>query len=218
MKIISKLLEEIQPIGVYIFAIGLIVFIVCLLGLIGACCKSRWMVCIYLTLHIIILVPETIIIAVYYCKPDIVTTFGRDIFNTSIHNYVGYNSPDIHSAALNQIMIQLQCCGLMNGSDFDTVKSFKRNIIYKGEPNNFKYPVSCCKMNKSQDIIHNDCPEHFTLKNSNIHTGCWRKIETYLKVYADIIAHILCVVLGFQVLLVLFTLIVARTNRRIKPI
>uniref|UniRef100_A0A094ZMY2 Uncharacterized protein n=1 Tax=Schistosoma haematobium TaxID=6185 RepID=A0A094ZMY2_SCHHA len=88
----------------------------------------------YLTLHLLVLIPEIVIIIVYFCRPDIVTTFSRNIFNSSIQRYIGYDSPDIHSYALNHIMIQLQCCGINNGSDFVHVKMTKPNIMYKGEP------------------------------------------------------------------------------------
>nr|CAH8867328.1 unnamed protein product [Trichobilharzia regenti] len=218
-KILLKVLEEIQPAGVYIFTVGLIVFIICLFGIIGACCKSRWVICIYMILHISLLIPEATIIIVYYCRPDIVTTFSRDVFNSSIHHYVGYDSSDIHSRVLNYIMTQLQCCGLTNGSDFDSVKTIKRNIVYKGEPYEFKYPISCCKMmNKSQEINDDSCPDRFTPENSNVHVGCWQIIEGHVKTFANLFAYTFSGVLGFQIILILFTLIILRTNRKIKPI
>nr|CAH8867330.1 unnamed protein product [Trichobilharzia regenti] len=255
-KILLKVLEEIQPAGVYIFTVGLIVFIICLFGIIGACCKSRWVICIYMILHISLLIPEATIIIVYYCRPDIVTTFSRDVFNSSIHHYVGYDSSDIHSRVLNYIMTQLQCCGLTNGSDFDSVKTIKRNIVYKGEPYDtlksiymgvkdenlifsklsqyplhatdqytswsiieFKYPISCCKMmNKSQEINDDSCPDRFTPENSNVHVGCWQIIEGHVKTFANLFAYTFSGVLGFQIILILFTLIILRTNRKIKPI
>ncbi|TNN13315.1 Tetraspanin [Schistosoma japonicum] len=217
-KLFFKIFEEIQPFGIYIFVAGLVIFIICLFGFIGTCFKSRIMICIYLTLHSLILIPEIIIIIVYFCRPDLVTTLTRNVFNSSVQRYIGYDSPDIHSYALNHIMIQLQCCGLNNGSDFDRVKLIKRNIIYKGEEYEFKYPVSCCKMDRNQEITNNGCPDQFNLANSNIHIGCWPKIEQFFVLASNITAQILCGIVGFQVLLILFGLILLRTSRKIKPI
>ncbi|CAH8624235.1 unnamed protein product [Schistosoma bovis] len=217
-KLFFNVFEEIQPLGVYIFVFGLIIFIICLLGIIGTCFKSRLIIYTYLTLHLLVLIPEIVIIIVYFCRPDIVTTFSRNIFNSSIQRYIGYDSPDIHSYALNHIMIQLQCCGINNGSDFVHVKMTKPNIMYKGEPYEFQYPISCCKMDRNQEITNNGCPDQFTLENSNIHVGCWPKIESNIIMYGNTAAYILCGVVGFQILFILFALTITRTGGKIKPI
>ncbi|CAH8550547.1 unnamed protein product [Schistosoma turkestanicum] len=219
-KLLFKLFDEIQPFGVYIFIVGLIVFIICLFGVIGTCFKCRQVIYLYLILHLLVLVPEIVIVVVYLCRPDIVTTFGRDLFNSSIQHYVSYDSPNIHSHALNQIMIQLQCCGLNNGSDFAPAKFTRQNIVFNGERwYEFKYPVSCCKKSKSQELItDNGCPGQFTLENSNIHIGCWTKIKSYIMLYGNLTAYTLCGIVGLQILLILFVLTSIRTKRKIKPV
>lgn len=54
-------------------------------------------------------------------------------------------------------------------------------------------------MDRNQEITNNGCPDQFTLENSNIHVGCWPKIESNIIMYGNTTAYILCGVLGFQV-------------------
>ncbi|TPP66886.1 Tetraspanin [Fasciola gigantica] len=205
---IENMIRMITPFGLAIFIVGIILLVLCCLGLVGACLNSRCLITVYLAIHGVLLIAELLVVIIYLSKPAIITDNAKQLLTDSVNNYVSINSSDAYSSILTFIMPSLNCCGVLNGSDFDQSTSFQRDYEYNGNKFVLKYPIPCCKLDSSRKPIDN-CPVDFTAQNSNINQGCWTVMETELNRYGHIVAYVCLGVIGGQVLLIIAAMVLA---------
>ncbi|VDP25168.1 unnamed protein product [Schistosoma mattheei] len=124
---------------------------------------------------------------------------ARKIAHNSLRNYRSIGSNNTDSIIYSVIMPTLNCCGLMNGSDFDDSPNFQRKVLFNEQNFDLKYPIPCCKMDAKFVVLDPTCPGEFNNKNSNIHEGCWVKLRQIIGFYGGMIVICGLVVILFQV-------------------
>ncbi|KER22430.1 hypothetical protein T265_09476 [Opisthorchis viverrini] len=195
------------PFGMIIFSFGTIIFLLCVFGCIGASCNSALCLKIYLGFLIFFTVLEIVALAFYYSRRSTVFNIVRRILKQSLLRYRSKESRDAHSMLFNVMMPPLHCCGLHNASDFDQAKDFDHQYNTTTGLINITYPVTCCKMDHSYVIQDNTCPGKFDSNNSNIDRGCWEQLYPHLVYYGNAGAVAGLIVLLFQVLLIVMSII-----------
>ncbi|KAA0192813.1 Tetraspanin [Fasciolopsis buskii] len=205
---IENIIKMLTPFGLAIFIVGIILLVLCCMGLVGACLNSRCLITLYLAIHGVLLIAELLVVIIYLAKPSIITDGAKQLVSDSVNSYVSYNSTDVSSSLLTFIMPSLNCCGVVNGSDFANSTSFQREIQYNNQTITLQYPVPCCKLDGNYKPMDN-CPVSFTTENSNINQGCWTLLETELNRYGHIVAYVCLGVIGLQVILMIAALILA---------
>ncbi|VDO47550.1 unnamed protein product [Schistosoma margrebowiei] len=169
----SGILQLTSPFGFLLFILGLVSLAICLFGFCGACCKST--LCL-----------------------KVIFKLARKIAHNSLRNYRSIGSNNTDSIIYSVIMPTLNCCGLMNGSDFDDSPNFQRKVLFNEQNLDLKYPIPCCKMDAKFVVLDPTCPGEFNIKNSNIHEGCWVKLRQIIGFYGGMIVICGLVVILFQ--------------------
>ncbi|VDP42910.1 unnamed protein product [Schistosoma curassoni] len=133
---------------------------------------------------------------------------ARKIAHNSLRNYHSIGSNNTDSIIYSVIMPTLNCCGLLNGSDFDDSPNFQRKVLFNEQNFDLKYPIPCCKMDAKFVVLDPTCPGEFNIKNSNIHEGCWVKLRQIIGFYGGMIVICGLVVILFQVKLFHYKMVV----------
>ncbi|RTG89853.1 uncharacterized protein DC041_0011203 [Schistosoma bovis] len=170
----SGILQLTSPFGFILFILGLVSLAICLFGFCGACCKS--ILCL-----------------------RVIFKLARKIAHNSLKNYHSIGSNNTDSIIYSVIMPTLNCCGLLNGSDFDDSPNFQRKVLFNEQNFDLKYPIPCCKMDAKFVVLDPTCPGEFNIKNSNIHEGCWVKLRQIIGFYGGMIVICGLVVILFQI-------------------
>ncbi|CAH8651434.1 unnamed protein product [Schistosoma rodhaini] len=190
-----------------IFAIGLIILIICIAGILGSCCKSSLCLKIYIAAISIFIITHIIILIVYFASKQQPHKFLIQFLNYSIHEYVSISSGDPNSILMGLIMMKLNCCGARNGSDFYHPVKFDRTDVWNGVTyTNLKYPVPCCRFNGNLEIQDESCPKSF--KISNIHNGCLKPLHRLLTYYVDIAAYLSLMLLLCEIIIFLMAILI----------
>ncbi|TNN11095.1 hypothetical protein EWB00_004911 [Schistosoma japonicum] len=195
----STILEFTSPFGLLLFILGLVALAICLFGFCGTSCKNLLCLRIYIGLLLVLVVIEITAMSFYYTDRESIFKLARDIAENSLRNYQSIGSNNTDSIVYSVIMPTLNCCGLVNGSDFDHAPRFQRNVFFNQQTYNLQYPISCCKMDSKFVILDPTCPGEFNAHNSNIHQGCWPKLRPVIGFYCGVIVICGLVVILFQV-------------------
>ncbi|CAH8827585.1 unnamed protein product [Trichobilharzia szidati] len=195
----SNILRFTSPFGLVFFVLGIVSLAICLFGFCGACCKNRTCLKTYIGLLLVLVILEVTSLSFYYGDRESVFKLARNLAEESLTKYHSIYSSDTDSLIFSVIMPALNCCGLVNGSDFDNAPNFKRTTIFNDQIYNLKYPIPCCKMDSQFVIIDPTCPGEFNEKNSNIKRGCWDQLSSMLSFYIGLLAIAGVVILLFQV-------------------
>ncbi|KER20642.1 hypothetical protein T265_15272, partial [Opisthorchis viverrini] len=151
----------------------------------------------------VIALAHIILVIVYFSKKDLFLTAVYDSMDDMTKNYKSIESGEVESVTFGLLMSMLECCGFNDANDFTAAGSqFTREDSYNGVQfasellfsktfqiqnvsrhivlifssiTDIQYPVPCCKTG-SVGQNGDDCPQTFTVANSNIRTGCKQKI------------------------------------------
>ncbi|KAH8856924.1 tetraspanin-CD63 receptor [Schistosoma japonicum] len=175
-----------------IFAIGIIILLICIAGILGSCCKSYLCLKIYIVGISIVILSHLIVLAIYFARKQAPQAFFIKLLNYSINQYESISSGDTNSVFMGLVMIKFNCCGAQNGIT------------------TLSYPIPCCKFNKNLEIQDKSCPNKFTDTNSNINTGCLKPLHHFLFHYTDIAAYISIVLLLCEIILLLMAIMISR--------
>ncbi|KAH8856926.1 tetraspanin-CD63 receptor [Schistosoma japonicum] len=190
-----------------IFAIGIIILLICIAGILGSCCKSYLCLKIYIVGISIVILSHLIVLAIYFARKQAPQAFFIKLLNYSINQYESISSGDTNSVFMGLVMIKFNCCGAQNGSDFNHSMKFAKSDVWNNKTfTTLSYPIPCCKFNKNLEIQDKSCPNKFTDTNSNINTGCLKPLHHFLFHYTDIAAYISIVLLLCEVCSVFCTL------------
>uniref|UniRef100_A0A1I8I249 Tetraspanin n=1 Tax=Macrostomum lignano TaxID=282301 RepID=A0A1I8I249_9PLAT len=144
----------------------------------------------------------------------------------SLKKFTGISSKNIQTLLQNLLQIFVRCCGVNNGTDFETM-SPKWNRTYSMSESSFNYtfnltyPVTCCKFNLTSFLPEDaNCPLNNT--NSHYRRGCFEAmfdfIEQYMKLNA--VFYALGGILGYEALLIAGAIIIHRASddsNKVKP-
>ncbi|CAI2725614.1 unnamed protein product [Schistosoma spindalis] len=208
----SAILQLTSPFGLILFILGLVSLAICLFGFCGACCKSILCLRMYIGLLLVLVVIEITAMSFYYTDRESIFKLARKIAHNSLKNYHSIGSNNTDSILYSVIMPTLNCCGLLNGSDFDDSPNFQRKVLFNEQNFDLKYPIPCCKMDAKFVVLDPTCPGEFNIKNSNIHEGCWVKLRKIIGFYGGMIVICGLVVILFQLLLIIGTTVILTTG------
>ncbi|KAF8568057.1 hypothetical protein P879_04138 [Paragonimus westermani] len=213
MKVAMQgLLEWLAPFALGIFISGIIIIVLCIIGLFGAICNSRLILVIYLILHGLLVIAEIIVVIIYATRPTLMLEPAKGLLWQTAINYVSENSTDKDSVMMNVMMLSLNCCGVDNGTDFDNAPNFQRERTYNGVTFTLRYPVPCCKFDSSSQP-QGGCPVSFTSANSNIAYGCWTAVTNNVDNYGHILLYISIAVIALQVILEIAAIVAICTEK-----
>ncbi|CAL8068111.1 unnamed protein product [Calicophoron daubneyi] len=199
----DRLLKTSAPGGLAVFAVGLAVAAIAILGFVGACCNMKIALQVYEALLGVIAMGIIAVIIVFYAKPSWVTNEVMKLFEDCVHHYKGMNSTDVNSLVVGLLMPILKCCGL-NETDhgfhnFSGTDSFGE-ITLTG----LDFPLVCCKMDESYELIAT-CPRNPTSNNSYLDTPCEKPLAEKFHWAMNYIMIGLGAAVGVMVVLIIFT-------------
>jgi len=173
--------------GLIIFIIGIILFVICLCGSFGVCCKSRLLLIIYLISTLAIWILIIIFIIVFFVKrSDLINTGQVQYRNLLQTEYQFNNGSSVKnpsglgvSGIVDLVQARLMCCGATNSTDFvSTTNGYNKEygII----------PFSCCKMTGNTFTPQDpNCVKSPSLANSNMNTGCYTILSNMIGKYFE---------------------------------
>jgi hypothetical protein len=201
-NIIGDNVSYIHTVAWVLIGIGSFVFLVGFMGCCGACKEWRPLLIGYAICLIIIMCAEIGVgIAVGVYKDQAVGELKKEMTNSIIskYSYVGTTSTgrqlkvdpytsfidDTFRAAtngMNTLHILFGCCGLDNFTDLITSNP---SNPYSGGGHR-DAPAFCCKFDKPErlELTDPDCANTRTSLNSYKDTGCIKKVEDFVQLYA----------------------------------
>jgi tetraspanin-18 len=215
----------IQKSSVFLIVMGSIVALLGLFGCIGACCKVKWMLGIYITVLILVLLAEIALIIFATVFPDQFETeslpamvkslakFKQDGMFNGTSFMMPFGETEL---AWSSMQFELGCCGAKDYRDYQNVTFDKSSPRYSMA----KVPVSCCKLTKgagkvatSQDEFKNldDC-QRASPDAANINEmGCYEALENVVKTYGRVAIGIAAAIIGIEVILILLAAWICRS-------
>jgi hypothetical protein len=213
--------ETIQSSAVFMIILGAVVSAIGLLGCIGACCRVKWMLGIYITALFLILLAEIALIIYAAVFPDHLEKNTRPLMFESLQKYKNdghltndnYTLPsDETDLAWASLQFETGCCGAYGFKDYNNV------TFTTARPGSYKIPISCCKLvggpgripTKKSDFLDLDqCLKGMTEFINE--KDCFTAVEELLKQYSRIAIGIAAAIIGVEIILILLSLYLCRT-------
>lgn len=208
-------LDELLSSSAVVFIIvGVVILIVGVLGCFGACCGWRVFLVIYAIIVFLVLIAEIAgVVLAALMKKDVDTVVKKGMKESIAEFYKGDLSQEPVSLAWNSLLIEFKCCGVDNYKDFMNATNW--NKTYNGQTLDLKTPLSCCKEIKGefpniQYPTTTTCATNPTDDTSYWTKGCYSAIEDFINKYSNIFIGIGVVVAIFEILCIVFAIIVCR--------
>ncbi|KAK7109618.1 hypothetical protein V1264_013630 [Littorina saxatilis] len=202
--------EVVGSITIVLIVLGLVIAIVAFLGITGATCCVKHVLIVYLVITLVLFLAQLIMLLIFVIDRSVYDDAVKPALKDTIQEeFTGFEGNDAPSLIWNALMIELECCGVDNYLDFKGAKK------WKGDPTNggsYQTPRACCK-----DISNDDsCATLATDTNNNKNTGCYEKLYDYVVSDAVVIGAA-AGVLGFQLLLLILTIVILKTAAAVEP-
>ncbi|GAA56135.1 tetraspanin-CD63 receptor [Clonorchis sinensis] len=197
---LDELWKRLSPLFWGLLVVGILTFVIAILGFLGLCCRSKCIFILYVAITAAALLATAIFVIVYFAKPSLIFDAVDKRLQQSIMNYVSIVYGDFDSKFGSILMQVGKCCGYNNGSDFKLPEAkFSGTDSYNGQEfSGLEYPVACCMISEQQKNATKKCPETFNDQNSYISVGCKSSWEAQLKTACDILVLITLVALGIE--------------------
>lgn len=200
-----------------LIVIGFILLAISFFGCCGAICGIKIMLAAYSTVLIIIVIAQVVFVIILFRYPNVLKNAVKQPLKTLLKNFKGLNGTNVESLGWNFIMQEFDCCGVENSDDF---KNSDTEWFGKSDPA-WKTPLACCKTLPSTNDL--DCAKASGNDPSvnNYDKGCveamWNKLMSQNKTYTYLGVG---AILGFQVLLIIFALVVCckKDDNKVEPI
>lgn len=211
-------LDYIGYCGIAFCVFGGVMLLISFLGCCGALKQVRCLLGLYSTVLLIVLLAEIgigIFSGVY--SGQLKSLLEPQLKRSIVKQYMGDSeNKTIASIGWDTVMLNFECCGVTNSSDFDEATKWNRG--------NASIPKSCCKfesINSNSWTIAEvptnykdpSCYTNPTVENSNFKTGCYDKIQSTVAQYSTIIIG---VAIGIGLVLLLGVIFGFHLCRRIR--
>ncbi|KAK3107237.1 hypothetical protein FSP39_010005 [Pinctada imbricata] len=178
--------------------IGAFFFLLGILGCVGACCKVKCMLVLYVIFLVLIVLAELTFLILVFAFRDEVDSWFKDPLRSAIEKeYKSSASEDSISLAINFVQSEFKCCGVDSYQDFNMSTSWNRTFVYNGTVYEKLIPNVCCKNSSSNANL--DCLLSPTTDNAYTDTGCYKAIEDWISDNYRILAGVGGAVLGIEV-------------------
>lgn len=178
--------------GLVLLGLGLFFVAIGILGCIGACCKLKILLIVYVVLTLAITLTLIGFVIGYYVFKQNMKDFGaQEMRKLVASQYKGSWGPYVNdfSKVLDIIQGKLGCCGVSNYTEFNAA-DWNRTYLYSQAVGYITLvaPVSCCKLNLvNAEPINKNCTFNPTPENSNFQVGCYEKLWNFLDSYANVL-------------------------------
>ncbi|CAH8599707.1 unnamed protein product [Heterobilharzia americana] len=200
----SNIISLTKPIGVIIFVLGIIIMALCLLGIVGVCCKSKVCLGLYLAILVAIVVIHIALIITYEVQPTLITSVLDTTIDSWATGYISIVSGDANSVLFASIMMLLNCCGSTSVTDITTSSKFSTSDTYASTAySSLVRPIPCCKVDSTFTLSDSTCPTVSSSAQQNDNTGCKTLIRAYINTYCNTIVYVSLGILAFFLLLII---------------
>ncbi|XP_048773378.2 leukocyte surface antigen CD53 isoform X1 [Ostrea edulis] len=139
--------DIVTNLGIGFIIVGLFVFLVAAVGLLGACCKSKCLLTVYSIVVLLVLLSEIVVVILWFTMQSELNSAVKDKLVTLLRE--GYREDSLNgtnqiSNGWNYIFLTLQCCGV-NAVANGTAGDFQNTPNWSGKSSGQKLPISCCK-------------------------------------------------------------------------
>ncbi|KAK0048672.1 tetraspanin-9 [Biomphalaria pfeifferi] len=128
------------PLGAVLIIFGLLISIICILGIIGSCGQYYKFIIVYLVLTSCLFFMQIVIIICAYIDKTPFDSTVKDLLKLSLSGYTGDTGTDSLTLGWNAIMTYKKCCGVDGYSDFSVATGWSKQ--YKAV--NIETPIMCC--------------------------------------------------------------------------
>lgn len=136
-----------------LLCVGIVLFVLGLIGCIGAMAEQKCLMGLYFSLLLLALVGLAAGVGLAYMYRGII---DRDLHDLLLKGLDKYNNDSVIRTAIDDMQRELHCCGVDNYADWNKTASHV-------------YPSSCCK--------NNTC--YYTEHDQNVYTqGCYAEMRT----------------------------------------
>lgn len=172
---ISDLKPTLNVATIIFIVLGVFMFVIGIVGCVGACCTVKALLAPYAAVVLLAFVVKVILLGIWLSK--LLNGKILEFLEVAVKTkYAGPNAFNPESLLLNVIMIQLQCCGIKNYTEFMGAAAWNRTYEYRSNGRTVvsqqKIPITCCKrtgfFQPPNDL---NCTITPTASNSNIDTG-----------------------------------------------
>ncbi|KAK7109614.1 hypothetical protein V1264_013626 [Littorina saxatilis] len=202
--------EVVGSITIVLIVLGLVIAIVAFLGITGATCCVKHVLIVYLVITLVLFLAQLIMLLIFVIDRSVYDDAVKPALKDTIQEeFTGFEGNDAPSLIWNALMIELKCCGVDSYSDFTGAKKWTDGTKYIT-------PRACCK---KVDTATGDACATFAGAsdiNNNWKTGCYEKLYDYVVSDAVVIGAA-AGVLGFQLLLLILTIVILKTAAAVEP-
>jgi tetraspanin-18 len=216
--------ETVQSSAVFMIILGAIVAAIGLFGCLGACCKVKWMLAIYVVILVIVLCAEIALIIYASVFPGSLESNTRPLMLKSLQKYTSdgtanaisgnYTMPTLETdLTWASLQFEAGCCGAYGYMDYNNV-SFQATTFNPLS----KIPVSCCKLTngpgqiatmRNQFVDLDKCLQGNTQYINQ--QDCFTAIDSLLRQYSKVAIGIAAAIIGIEVILILLALFLCRS-------
>ncbi|XP_071102434.1 tetraspanin-18B-like [Haliotis cracherodii] len=173
--------EVIGGLAIAFIVLGLVMMVIGIFGLVGACCMIKCMVICYLVIVGLLFVSQLALVLILVLNRGLILDYPRNGLKTTLQQeFQGLDGKDVTSLTFNLVMIQLECCGIDNNKDFEEATKWQAKY---GTGTSYAYsaPIACCKTGEFTGPNTGDtCAKVPTTFNSNFNKGCFDTLLDFI--------------------------------------
>ncbi|XP_014783242.1 tetraspanin-36 isoform X1 [Octopus bimaculoides] len=147
-----------------IIGVGIILFIIGLLGIVAAGKENRWLLAAYFIALLVVLTAEVTAGLLAYLYRSHVTSAVSDGLKIAINKYDNVSSID-HDQ-IDYVQRELECCGVKNATDWRNTKWYKTYHAV---------PESCCMPQTMHNVTCDTKLDHHS--TGIYHQGCYERLK-----------------------------------------
>ncbi|XP_050418824.1 tetraspanin-7 [Patella vulgata] len=194
--------------AIVFIALGCFFLVIGALGVIGACCKVRILLILYVILVIVILLAQIgLVVCVFAFRSVFDSTIKQGLKDVIKTEYTGINGTSAGNLGMNFIMTSQSCCGIDNYTDFSEVNApnwiFRSYTDDSGNTHTLITPMACCKNTTSAPTCAKS-PDATDATKNNYDKGCYDSLWEIVYSYKEISIGVVGGICGLQLLLVIF--------------
>lgn len=207
--------DVVKNLGLGFIIVGVFVFLVAVLGLLGACCKSKCLLTIYAIIVLLILLSQIVVVILWFTMQNQLNSVVKDELSTSLKDNFrddSLNGTNQLSNGWNYIFLTLQCCGISavpagGGGDFTNTPNWST----KGSK---KIPTSCCVgVTASNYVAPTTCTDNVA-NGTYYTTGCYdaliNKFDTSR--YSSVFLGVGVTIIIIEILALVCSILMCRGN------
>ncbi|XP_033759090.1 tetraspanin-1-like [Pecten maximus] len=197
--------------------VGAVMFLLGMLGCIGACGVNPRLLYTYSGLLLTLLVGKMTGIIVCTTMDTWIDERLTDALQTTINDdYGGAEVTNRISNAWNYAFVTYKCCGINTYSDLHSATKWNRT------GSSDVIPVTCCVVPGSYPNYGNPsdptCKSSPTTENSYASNGCYDKIKDFLDTYAAYIIGVGSAILFLELITIISAFLLSRQRKKTEPL